>query len=369
VTSALSVLLSRAEMAATARSIEACQGRNGMIAWFPGGHGDPWNHVEAAMALDVAGHHEAARAAYTWSLDSQAADGSWHAYYLPEGGVEESRRDTNATAYLATGLWHHLVATGDRAFVSAALPAVAAATSFVLSHQREGGEVIWSVESDGRPAAFALLAASSSVFASLVAAERLSRVLDRPIAGLGGAAARLAAALVDDPGLFSPREEYAMDWYYPVLAGALTGAAARARLAAGRDLFATSTGVLCRSDRRWVTTAESAECAMAHVRAGEVATAHRLLATTVDKRRADGSYLTGLVYPERSEFPPGEASSYSAAAVVLATDLLAKGAATTAVFAPEPSLVAAPGTRTSTRRLRQSKASSATNRPVERASR
>ena len=36
--------------------------RHGMIPWFPGGHCDPWNHVETAMALDVAGfHHEAER--------------------------------------------------------------------------------------------------------------------------------------------------------------------------------------------------------------------------------------------------------------------------------------------------------------------
>ena len=29
--------------------------RDGMIPWFAGGHGDPWNHVEAAMALTVGG--------------------------------------------------------------------------------------------------------------------------------------------------------------------------------------------------------------------------------------------------------------------------------------------------------------------------
>ena len=29
-----------------------------MIPWFPGGHCDPWNHVECAMALDVVGLHD-----------------------------------------------------------------------------------------------------------------------------------------------------------------------------------------------------------------------------------------------------------------------------------------------------------------------
>ncbi len=35
----------------TASTIAKWQLPNGMIPWFPGGHCDPWNHVEAAMAL------------------------------------------------------------------------------------------------------------------------------------------------------------------------------------------------------------------------------------------------------------------------------------------------------------------------------
>ena len=35
----------------TASTIAEWQLPNGMIPWFPGGHCDPWNHVEAAMAL------------------------------------------------------------------------------------------------------------------------------------------------------------------------------------------------------------------------------------------------------------------------------------------------------------------------------
>ena len=47
--------LSPAEVAATAEWIAGWQLDNGMIPWFPGGHSDPWNHVEATMALAVAG--------------------------------------------------------------------------------------------------------------------------------------------------------------------------------------------------------------------------------------------------------------------------------------------------------------------------
>ncbi|MGI8753010.1 MAG: hypothetical protein ACR2MN_11985 [Acidimicrobiales bacterium] len=37
---------------------------------------DPWNHVEAAMALVVAGRVAEAEAAYAWLASTQLADGS-----------------------------------------------------------------------------------------------------------------------------------------------------------------------------------------------------------------------------------------------------------------------------------------------------
>jgi hypothetical protein len=46
----------------------------------PGGHTDPWNLVEAAMALDVGGVTPRPSAAYEW-LRRCSARRSWHAYY------------------------------------------------------------------------------------------------------------------------------------------------------------------------------------------------------------------------------------------------------------------------------------------------
>src|SRR5690606_22100611 len=45
---------------ATVRGILALQREDGAIPWFRGHHLDPWDHVEAAMALDASGEHEAA---------------------------------------------------------------------------------------------------------------------------------------------------------------------------------------------------------------------------------------------------------------------------------------------------------------------
>ncbi len=95
-----------------------------MIPWFPGGHCDPWNHVETAMALDVAGFRAEAFAAYRWLMDAQLPDGAWHNYYMDDGRVEEAKLDTNVVAYIATGGWHHWLCTRSRADAEALWPTV-----------------------------------------------------------------------------------------------------------------------------------------------------------------------------------------------------------------------------------------------------
>ncbi|MHB8330511.1 MAG: hypothetical protein ACYDD6_12965, partial [Acidimicrobiales bacterium] len=84
-------VLSAGEVLATASSIAAVQRPDGMIPWFEGGHCDPWNHVESAMALAVAGFYDEAQRAYQWLADTQLPDGSWFNYYLPGAGVKDPR--------------------------------------------------------------------------------------------------------------------------------------------------------------------------------------------------------------------------------------------------------------------------------------
>jgi hypothetical protein len=126
-------ILSTADLARTADSIEQLQLDNGMIMWYPNGHCDPWNHVETAMALDVMGRHDAAMRAYHWLADIQREDGSWHNYYLPDGSVEESKLDTNVCAYIATGMWHHWLSTNNLDDVAEMWLTVKRALSWVLS--------------------------------------------------------------------------------------------------------------------------------------------------------------------------------------------------------------------------------------------
>ena len=78
-------VLSRDDVIASGEHLASLQTATGMIPWFPGGHSDPWNHVESAMALDVAGFHAEAERAYGWLADIQRPDGSWHNYYVADG--------------------------------------------------------------------------------------------------------------------------------------------------------------------------------------------------------------------------------------------------------------------------------------------
>jgi hypothetical protein len=317
-------VLSQAEIAITADHLVSLQLPSGMIPWFPGGHCDPWNHVETAMALDVAGRHEPAAAAYRWLANIQRSDGAWHNYYCSDGSVEETKLDTNVCAYIATGIWHHWLSTGDRTTVSDLWPTVERALDWVLSLRRPDGTILWAIEPDERPWDYALLTGSSSIQLSLRYGFALSQVLGCERPDWIAAADRLCAVIRDQPNAFEPKTRWAMDWYYPVLTGALTPPNATARLARGWEAFVLpERGIRCVSDEPWVTASETAECVLAHVAAGQTERAVQLLSWTRLHRCSDGGYWTGIVYPDRELFPADERSSYTAAAVVLAADAIA----------------------------------------------
>src|SRR5919197_5176568 len=105
-------MLSECARAQTAESIAAEQQDDGLILWFPGGHADPWNHVEAAMALSLEGRRGEAERAYEWLIANQHRDGAWFNYYWADRAKDE-RRDTNTIAYPAVGVWHHYLLYKD----------------------------------------------------------------------------------------------------------------------------------------------------------------------------------------------------------------------------------------------------------------
>lgn len=316
-------LLSEVQVAQTADTLAEWQLPSGMIPWIPGGHADPWNHVEACMALAVAGRVDEADRGYEWLASLQHDDGSWHQYYTADG-VEQDKYDANVIAYVATGVWHHWLITADTGFLESMFPVVERAIDWVFELQQERGEILWARHADGTPWPFALLTGSSSMYHSARAALAASRALGRDREDWSGRIERLGQVVREQPdGAFAPKNRWAMDWYYPVLSGAMRGDIGRERLSSRYETFVMDgLGVRCVGDRPWVTTAETCECALAHLAVGEREIAEALFATTWRLRGDDGRYWTGEVHPEEVNFPGGEMSTYSSAAVLLANDAL-----------------------------------------------
>jgi hypothetical protein len=323
------------EIAATCDWIASVQLADGMIPWFPGGHADPWNHVEAAMALLLDGRRTEAARALEWLVAAQHPDGSWCHYYLADG-VEEPRRDPNVSAYIAAGAWWYRLHTGDDAVLHELWPVIDRAMSFVLSLQQPHGEILWSLDIDGTPGRFALLTSCSSIHHSLRCAIAIAEHLGRERPEWELAAGRLAHAVAHRPDLFEPKDRWAMDWYYPVLCGAVSGAAGRAHLLDRWDQFVMDgVGVRCVHDQPWVTAAETAELVMALDAVGLDQPASLLLGWTRHLRADDGAYWTGCVHPECVRYPGGERSTYTAAAVLLADHALHGASAAAGLFRGE----------------------------------
>ena len=314
--------LTAVEVSETAAWIASVQLPSGMIPWFEAGHCDPWNHTESAMALVLAGRRPEADRAFEWLAAAQLGDGTWCRYYLADG-VEDPRRDPNVGVYVAAGAWWHYLRTGDIGFLEWMWPVIEAAVDFVLRLQQPGGEVLWSMDPDGHLGRYALLTCNSSIHHSLRCAVAVAERLGRECPEWELAADRIVEAIVHRPGSFAPKNRWAMDWYYPILSGALSGDAARDRIESRWSEFVLEgVGVRCVADQPWVTAAETAECVMALDSVGMRARAVTLLDWTRHMRDGDGSYWTGCVHPQCVRYPGGERTTYTAAAVLLADHAL-----------------------------------------------
>ncbi|WP_051080255.1 prenyltransferase [Demetria terragena] len=308
------------------------QEESGAVPWFTGGQLDPWDHVEAAMGLASLGHHDAALAAYRWSARTQSADGSWP--MLVRGGqVEDAASDTNQCAYIATGVWHFFMVTRRVQVMREMWPTVDRAIEFVVDQQQPGGEIIWAVSSDRRPDTFALRTGSASILHALECALEIGRVLGYARPSWQDAADRLRVALVTRPENFAERARFSMDWYYPVLAGALRESAGVAALQRDWERFVLpGRGARCVDDRPWVTVAESSELVLALDAVGRTDEAWAILRDIQYMRDPDtGGYWTGHVVDDDA-FWPVEQTTWTAAAVVLAYDALTNSTGGAGIF-------------------------------------
>ncbi|WP_116247771.1 prenyltransferase [Nocardiopsis sp. FIRDI 009] len=324
---ALPGILSTDQILRSAAYLARAQEPDGAIPWFPGGHTDVWDHVECAMALTVTGrtvpeHARAARRAYLWLAESRHPDGGWPAK-LRQGTPTTALREANHAAYPAVGLLHHLLVTGDLEFAERTWPVVESGLGFVLGLRGDHGEIMWARSEDGSPGDHALLTVCSSVYHALRCGAALGTRLGRRRPEWDAAADRLETLINEREDLFADRERFSMDWFYPILSGAVRGVAAKERLQERWDRFVVpGLGVRCVSDQPWVTAAESSELVLALAAMGEREAGERVLGDVQHLRDADdGVYWTGYQFAEDVRWPV-ERSTWTSAAVILAVDAL-----------------------------------------------
>ncbi len=310
------------EIDAMAAFIKRVQKGSGEIPWSIDGKTDPWDHIESAMGLSMAGCRRDAERAYLWLRDHQLEDGSWYAAYR-DGRPEDRTRDTNMSSYVAVGVYHHFLLTEDRDFLRGMWPCVMGGVDFAVRMQAESGEIFWAKNEEGVVDPMALLTGCSSIFMSLKCALSIAHVLGKRKPSWEKALMKLGHAIRTQPNLFNMiKSRFSMDWYYPILCGAINGAAAHRRMEKHWEKFVVPDwGVRCVSDRPWVTMAETSELVLALEAIGDYAQAELVFSWLQDKKFDDGSYWMGVTFPDRVIWPE-EKTTWTAAAVMLAYDAL-----------------------------------------------
>jgi len=310
----------------TAAYIDRVQLASGAIPWFQGGTLDPWDHVESAMGLSIGGYHQQAEAAYMWLARAQHPEGYWLAAYEGDRVVDGTRAETNFVAYVATGVWHHYLITGDLDFLKRLWPTVNAALNFVADLQSPFGEIYWALDTRTGINKDALITGCSSIYKSFECGLNIAQTLGISCRHWWDCREQLGNALRNHPERFDrtweSKQRYSMDWFYPILTGVITGSAAKARIIERWHEFVDEElGCRCVTDQPWVTIAESCELTMACLAAGDTDRARGLFSNLTRYQAEDGSWWTGYAFADDVMWPD-ERPTWTAGAVLLAIDAL-----------------------------------------------
>jgi hypothetical protein len=327
------------------------QTTDGAIPWFEDGSLDPWDHIESAMGLTIGGRYDEAKQAYYWLRDNQLPNGSWLAAYK-DGKVEDgTRAESNFVAYIATGIWHYYLITEDKTFLQEIWPVVERAIEFVLRLQGDKGQIYWAEDTTEGIKEDSLVTGCSSIYKSFECALNIATTLEIKVPHWAMARTKLHNALRNHPDCFDrtwdSKSRFAMDWFYPVLTGVISGTQGKHHLHSRWDEFVVDQlGCHCVNDEPWVTVAESCELVMALLAVGEQQQAVQLFSWLHQFRENDGSYWTGYVYRDE-ELWPLEKPTWTSGAILLAADALANKTAAAHLFKQESTVLASEDTQRS----------------------
>ena len=302
------------------------QNQDGSIPWEENKKLDPWDHIEAAMGLSVAGKKEEAESAFLWLKANQLSDGSWYSEYLMSSPVTK-RKETNFSAYIATGLWHYYLIFEDKNFLKFMLPTITKSVNFVTSMQTEQGDIYWASEEDKEILDDSLITGSSSIYKSLECASAIFNLLGESRLQADISKKNLKNSILNNPERYDrnweSKSRYSMDWYYPILCGIYDDKKSIKDIETKWSKFIVDDmGCKCVEEEPWVTVAESSELVLALVKIGLREEALKIFNSLHQWRDTqDGLYWTGYVYKDK-KFWPVEKPTWTAGAVLLAADAL-----------------------------------------------
>ena len=302
------------------------QNQDGSIPWEENKKLDPWDHIEAAMGLSVAGKKEETERAFLWLKANQLSDGSWYSEYLMSSPVTK-RRETNFSAYIATGLWHYYLIFEDKHFLKFMLPTITNSVNFVTSMQTEQGDIYWASEEDKEILDDSLITGSSSIYKSLECASAIFNLLGESSLQVDISKKNLKNSILNNPERYDrnweSKSRYSMDWYYPILCGIYDDKKSIKDIETKWSKFIVDDmGCKCVEEEPWVTVAESSELVVALVKIGLREEALKIFNSLHQWRDTqDGLYWTGYVYKDK-KFWPVEKPTWTAGAVLLAADAL-----------------------------------------------
>ena len=299
--------------------IAETQLESGEIPWCDGQKTDPWDHVEAAMGLSIGGNLKAARRAYAWLARIQRVDGSFYSAYM-QGIPEDRTRETNLSSYIAVGVYHYYLIARDTGILIEMWPTISAAIDFALNMQTPDGEIYWAISPEGNLDSMALLTGCSSIFMSIKCALAIARILGHRKPMWKKALEKLGFAIKNKPHLFNmTKSRYAMDWFYPILTGILTGDEAQQRIDRyWKKYVVEDRGVKCVFDEPWVTIAETSELSLALSAMGNMELAKIVFNWISDRRYEDGSYWCGFTCPDLIIWPDDKITWTNAVALMAA---------------------------------------------------
>ncbi|MBU0987519.1 MAG: phenyltransferase domain-containing protein, partial [Proteobacteria bacterium] len=181
----------------------------------------------------------------------------------------------------------------------------------------------WAISPEGKIDPMALLTGSSSVYMSIKCALAIARQLGYDMPAWREGLMRLGDAIRHRPYNFNmSKSRYSMDWFYPILSGALTGEKAQNRVEKFWKKFVIKgQGVRCVSDRPWVTVAETCELSLTLAAMGNLDLAETVFSWIQKRTNPDGSYWCGFTCPDMTIWPEDK-STWTNAVVLIVADAI-----------------------------------------------